>query len=189
MVSLVSSFLLLCCLVLIAKGSHSSLVWLNCQLLSDFQKSHLQVPAVFLNEADCHFWFPGGTPSSDKLPASHHTALFSEPLSLNSKLRLHQAQGLSTMLDPHNVIVMVRQPACVPHVMVTPYKTQSSLWLDFCFHQLLASGLSELTSVIVGTVLPGILLQDQPTAKKAVVKQCGLGSKQSSVVLTQSRLL
>lgn len=56
-------------------------------------------------------------------------------------------------------------------------------------HQLLASGLSELTSVIVGMVLPGILLQDQPTAKKAVVKQGGLGSKQSSVVLTQSRLL
>lgn len=188
MVSLESSFLLLCCLVLIAKGSHSSLVWLNCQLLSDIQKSHLRVPTVFLHEADCQFWFPGGTPAqtSCQLPT---TQLWSRSLCpwsanhLSTKLRVFSCWTRTMWM------VTVRQPECVPLGMATPYKMQSSLRLDVCFHQLLAGRLSELTSVIVGMVLPGILLQNQPTAKKAVVKQGGLGSKQFSVVLTQPRLL
>lgn len=81
------------------------------------------------------------------------------------------------MLVLHDAVIMVSQPGCGPDARAIQYKTQSSLLLDLCFHQLLPSGLSELTSAIVGTVLPGILLLDQPTARKAVVMQCGLGSK------------
>jgi hypothetical protein len=135
--------------------------------LPGFQKSHFQVPAVFLRDADCWLWFPGGAPAqiNCQLPTAQPCYQSFYPCSANCC-----SASVMFLSSPPSCTVVTGFTMCRPDASATQYKNPSSILPRLSSHQLSLSRSSAIITSVLGTVLPGMLLLGHAGTRKVTTQ-------------------